>query len=82
MMLESADTHRLQDCVERYGARHRHPDRPRFIIHDAYTMTSWEGTEVSYKAGCYAIYSGAGELLYVGKASNTKSAGSRIVRFK
>lgn len=81
MTLTSADAHRLQACIERYQTQHRHPDRPGFIKHD-YTMASWEGSPVSYKSGCYALYSEAGELLYIGKASNTKSVSSRLVRFR
>jgi hypothetical protein len=80
MIPNSLDVSRLQACVDHYCAHHRHPDRAKFIAHDVHTMTSWEGTAISYKAGCYALYSGAGELLYIGKASNSKSVESRLVR--
>jgi hypothetical protein len=75
-------------AVDQYGSDYRHPGRPPLIVHDAHTMSStgirgsWEGTEASCKSGCYLIFSADGDLLYVGKASNTKSLGSRLVRFR
>lgn len=82
MTLESEDVLRLQASVEHYCAQHRHPERPKFIVHSIHTLSSWEGTAPSYKPGCYVLYSTQGELLYIGKASNTKSVGSRLVRFR
>jgi hypothetical protein len=81
MTLNSADALRVQAYIDHYCTQHRRPDRPSFIKHD-FTVASWEGTPVSHKAGCYILYSEAGELLYIGKASNTKSVGSRLVRFR
>jgi hypothetical protein len=81
MTLNTPNALRLKDCLERYCTQHRHPDRPGFTVHD-YTLASWEGTDVSRKPGCYVLYSSAGELLYIGKASNSKSVGSRLVRFR
>lgn len=43
------------------------------------TGRSWEGTDFSYRHGCYLIYSASGDLLYVGKASLTTSTiGKRL----
>ena len=82
MALDSQDARNLRATVNRYSAEHRHPGRPQFVVHEPHTMASWEGTDVSFKPGCYALYSSDGELLYVGKASNMKSVGSRLVRFR
>ena len=82
MTPDSADALRLKACIERYHVEHRHPDRPRPIMHAIHTMQSWEGKPESWAKGCYAIYSADGDILYIGKASNTKTVGDRIVRFR
>lgn len=88
MDLNSADNQRLLAALDDYVTNHRHPARRPFLMHDPCTMSSegikgsWEGTDPSWKAGCYAIFSQEGSLLYIGKASNSKSVGDRLVRFR
>jgi hypothetical protein len=77
----SPDAIKLAAAVDRYCALYRHPDLPKFIIHD-FDLKTWEGADVSYKPGCYAVYSAVGVLLVLGKASLSKSVGTRLVRFR
>jgi hypothetical protein len=72
----------LRQKVVEYCKRHRHSDLSVFTVPD-HDIKSWEGTEVSYRPGCYTIYSEGGDLLdYIGKASLSASVGSRLVRFR
>jgi hypothetical protein len=69
----------LRQKVVEYFSRHRLSE---FKVHD-HDIKSWEGTEASYKPGCYAISPEGGNLLYyIGKASLGATVGSRLVRFR
>lgn len=64
--------------VEQYCENYRHPALDRFKVHAMHDLKNWCGTDHSWRPGCYAIYSESGELLYIEKASNTASVGSRL----
>jgi hypothetical protein len=64
----------VRQFVDGYCKKHQHS----FITHDIHTKLSWEGKLESYRPGCYALYTASGELLYIGKASNTRSVGTRL----
>ena len=77
-MFDSAVADLSKQKVQTYCATYRHPNLGSFKVSEMYTMSkeagrSWEGTDVSYRHGCYLIYSESGELLYIGKASLTTS---------
>ncbi len=88
MMLGSEDERRLLEAVQTYERVHRHPDRPAFIVHQTETAGdkdvkgSWEGAGPSSRPGCYVLFSEAGAILYVGKASHGRTVGGRLVRFR
>lgn len=88
MMLSSDDDRRVLDALQTYGETHRHPGRPALVVRELQTVGdseakgAWEGTPPSESAGCYILFSAAGELLYVGKASHGKTVGDRLVRFR
>lgn len=49
-----------------------------FVVHDLHTRESWAPMPVSDKPGCYALYTATGQLLYIGKASNSRKIGHRL----
>ena len=87
-MADSTDERRVLDAVDEYARTHMHPDRPKPSVGEAHIVGavmekgSCEGTAASWKPGCYAVFSQNGDLLYIGKASNTNMIGDRLVRFR
>jgi hypothetical protein len=63
----------LSVVVERYNERFRHS----FAVHGPYKRENWAGPQ-SATPGCYALYSDSDDLLYMGKASNTRHVGHRL----
>lgn len=78
----------MLEAVRTYEQVHKHPSRPAFIVHEAETAGdkdvkgSWEGTNPSFRPGCYVLFSDTGAILYVGKASHGMTVGHRLVRFR
>jgi hypothetical protein len=73
---------KLRKAVQCYCATHLHPSRVPFAVYEYPTMTAWEGEPPSYQRGCYAVFSAAGELLYIGKASLKNTIGGRLVEIR
>ena len=76
----------LRAKLDEYSRTYRHPNQRAFCVHgpfkiERYKKGTWEGMEISYKPGCYAIFSENGELLYIGKASAGRKVGDRLWRF-
>ena len=43
---------------------------------------AWEGTSQAAGPGVYVAFTAEGKALYIGKSSNNKTIGSRLVRFR
>jgi Predicted 3'-5' exonuclease related to the exonuclease domain of PolB len=76
-IIPGTQAEKLTRNVEEYCKRYRHPLLENFKVH-SHHLESWWHTDVSSRCGCYAIYTESGELLYIGKASNSASVGSRL----
>ena len=77
MIIDSKDSREVLGLVDEYCAARRHPSLPPFTVH-THTYKNWCGTPHSAKAGCYAIYTEDGRLIYIGKASVKSCVGNRI----
>lgn len=55
----------LLEAVEDYGARFNQMP----IVHQLVSVVDWRENETGAFPGCYAFFDGAGELLWIGKAS-------------
>jgi hypothetical protein len=73
----------VQRLVTQYCREERNLTQPAFIIHPPARWAAddpgrWNRTDASGKAGCYVVYTGKGEAIYVGKASCDNRVGDRL----
>ncbi len=73
-----ANPQEIEELMKDYCLTQRHPDLPPFVFGQHQTRTNWEGTDLSYKAGCYVIFNRAEEAIYIGKASFKATMGTRL----
>jgi hypothetical protein len=77
-MLDCAQIDAFAQKVREYRDGYRHPRLSPLKVFELHTLTSWWKTPASRRPGCYAIFSEAGSLMYIGKASNGAYVGGRL----
>ena len=76
-LVDSPNSREVLRLVEEYCSTQRPHSFPQFTVH-SHTHESWRPAPCIAKAGCYALYAGDGRLIYIGKASQGASIGSRL----
>jgi len=77
-MLDRTQIDVFAQKVKEYHDGYRHPRLLPLKMIELHTLTSWWKIPESRRPGCYAIFSEAGLLMYIGKASNGAYVGGRL----